>query len=173
MPNLEKIHPELCAVEWTQQDVPYFSSFIANSWLNDLEDTGQDQRSLHKTNLVGGVWGAVLRWWPPSSMWAGPLIFLWLKGDGWIIPSFQIWDYVPHVEHISGVFTNSGQHQWAILSLEENITRKLLSLSLDLFFKILLFQVTFLIFISIAILSPYFLQVSLLLQYVALFQSEN
>ena len=53
----------------------------------------------------------------------------------------------------------------------ENITRKLLSLSLDLFFKILLFQVTFLIFFSTAIFSPYFLQVGLLLQYVALFQS--
>ena len=52
-----------------------------------------------------------------------------------------------------------------------NITRKLLSLSLDLFFKILLFQVTFLLFFSTAIFSPYFPQVGLLLQYVALFQS--
>ena len=41
----------------------------------------------------------------------------------------------------------------------------------DLLFKILLFQVTFLIFFSIVIFSPYFLQVGLLLQYVALFQS--
>ena len=40
-------------------------------------------------------------------------------------------------------------------------------------FKILLFQVTFLIFFSTAIFSPYFLQVGLLLQYVALFQSGN
>ena len=100
-------------------------------------------------------------------------LFKAINGDGWIIPSFQIWDYVLNVEHISGVYTNCGQHQWAILSLEENITRKLLSLSSDLFFKILLFYVTFLIFISIVILSPYFLQVGLLLQYVALFQSEN
>ena len=53
----------------------------------------------------------------------------------------------------------------------ENITRKLLFLSLGLFFKILLFQDTFLVFFSIAIFSPYFLQVCLLLQYVALFQS--
>ena len=77
---------------------------------------------------------------------------------------------------------NCGQHQWAIPSLfsivlyallEKNITRKLLSLSLDLFFKILLFQVTFLIFFSTAIFSPYFLQVGLLLQHVALFQSGN
>ena len=35
----------------------------------------------------------------------------------WIIPSFRIWDYVLHVEHISCVITNCGQHQWAIHSL--------------------------------------------------------
>ena len=50
--------------------------------------------------------------------------------------------------------------------------QKLLSLSLDLFVKISLFQVAFLIFFSIAILS-YFLLVCLLLQYVALFPSKN
>ena len=38
------------AVEQTQQDVPYFSSFIAKSWLNDLEDIGRGQRSLHRTH---------------------------------------------------------------------------------------------------------------------------
>ena len=37
------------AVEQTWQDVPYFSSFIVKSWLNDLEDTGQSQRSLGVT----------------------------------------------------------------------------------------------------------------------------
>ena len=42
---------------------------------------------------------------------------------------------------------------------------------LDLFFKILLFQVTFLIFLLIAIFSSYFLLVGLLLQYVTWFQS--
>ena len=103
-------------------------------------------------------------------------------GDVWIIPSFRIWGYVLHVEHISCVITNCGQLQWAIPSLfsialeallEKNITRKLLSLSVDLFFKILLFQVTFLISFSTAIFSPYFLQVGLLLQHVALFQSGN
>ena len=47
----------------------------------------------------------------------------------------------------------------------------LISLSLDLFFKILLFEVAFLIFFFIVIFSPYFLQVGLLLQYVVLFQS--
>ena len=78
----------------------------------------------------------------------------------WINPSFRIWSYVIYVEHISCVITNCGQHQWAIPSpfsialealLEENITRKLLLLSLDLFLKILLLQVTFLIFFSIAV----------------------
>ena len=49
------------------------------------------------------------------------------------------------------------------------VPEKLLSLSLDLFFNILLFRVTFLIFFSIAIFSPYFLQVGLLLQCVAPF----
>ena len=57
--------------------------------------------------------------------------------------------------------------------LEESTTGKLLSLSLDMFFKILLFQVAFLIFFSIAIFSPYFLLVGLLLQFVALFQSRE
>ena len=37
----------VCALEWTQQDVPYFSNFIAKLSLNDLEDNGQGQNSLH------------------------------------------------------------------------------------------------------------------------------
>ena len=57
--------------------------------------------------------------------------------------------------------------------LEKNITRKVLLQSLDLFFKMLLFQVSFLIFFSIAVFSPYFLLVGLLLQCVALFQSNT
>ena len=84
--------------------------------------------------------------------------------------------YVLYIEHISCVIMNCGQHQlvghpssflnssWDLTGgkhyqkititifrfvlQEENITRKLLSLSLDLFFEILLFQVTFLIFFS-------------------------
>ena len=39
-------------VKRTRQDVPYCSSFTANSWLNNLEDTGQCQRSLHATNSL-------------------------------------------------------------------------------------------------------------------------
>ena len=73
-----------------------------------------------------------------------------------------------------------GQHQWAFHSfftialedlLEENISRKLLSLCLDLFANFLIFQGTFLIFFCVAVCSPYFLLVGLLLQYVALHQS--
>ena len=47
----------------------------------------------------------------------------------------------------------------------ENITRKLLSLSLGLFFRILLFQVPFCISFSVAVFSLYFLLVGLLLQW--------
>ena len=48
---------------------------------------------------------------------------------------------------------------------------KLLSLSLDLFFNILLFQVAFLISFSVTFFSPYFLLVGLLLQSVPQLQS--
>ena len=105
--------------------------------------------------------------------------FMATTEDVWIILSFEIWGYVLHSEHVSCVITKCGQHQWVIPSisttlwalLEENINRKLLSLSLDLFFKILLFQAAFLVFFSIANLSPYFLLVGFLLQYGALFHS--
>ena len=109
-------------------------------------------------------------------------LFMATTVDVWMIPSFRIWDYTLHVEHISCVIMNCGQHQWAIPSLflialeallEENITRNLLSPSLDLFFKILLFQVAFLIFFSLAVFYPYFLLVGMLFQYVALFQSRE
>ena len=98
----------------------------------------------------------------PYYYWAGPVTMA-TTGDFWIIPSFRIWGYVLHAEHISCVITNCGQHQWAIPSLfsialyallEENITRKLLSLSLDFLFKTLLFEVAFLVFFSIAVFSP-------------------
>ena len=108
-------------------------------------------------------------------------LFMATTGHVWIVPSFRISGYVLYVEHISCVITNCGQHQWVIPALfsiafeallEENITRKLLSLSLDLIFKNLIFQVTFLIFFTVAVFSAYFLLFGLLLQqqYVALFQ---
>ena len=36
--------------------------------------------------------------------------------DVWIIPSCRIWDYALHVEHVSCVITNCGQHQCHPLS---------------------------------------------------------
>ena len=38
------------ALEQTRQIVPYFSNFIAKSWLNDLEDIGLGERLLHATH---------------------------------------------------------------------------------------------------------------------------
>ena len=111
-------------------------------------------------------------------MWAGLLIFS-STTINWIIPCFWNSGCILHVEHVSCVVTNFGQHQWVIrsrLSIGFTscwITGKLLSLSLDLFFKILLFQVAFLIFFFIAIFSLYFLLVGLWLYFVALFQSGN
>ena len=39
-----------------------------------------------------------------------------ITGDVWLIPSFRIWGYMLHVEHISCVITNCGQYQWVIPS---------------------------------------------------------
>ena len=114
----------------------------------------------------------------------------------WIIPSVWIWGYVLHVEHISCViiaaclahfmchfelWPTSVSHPFSSLNSpllnrpfwRKNITRILPSLSSDLSFKILLFQVAFLIFFSIVILSLYISQVGLLLQYMAVFQLQN
>ena len=43
-------------------------------------------------------------------------LFLATTGDVWIIPSVRIWGYVLHVEHVSCVIMNCGQHQWVIPS---------------------------------------------------------
>ena len=68
-------------------------------------------------------------------------LFMATTGDVWLTPSFRI---VLHVEHISCVITNCGQHQWVTPSplsivlqalLEENTTREL-SLSLDFLSKL-------------------------------------
>ena len=45
-------------------------------------------------------------------------LFMATTGDVWIIPSFfLIWDYVLHVEHLSCVITNCGQHHHPFTSL--------------------------------------------------------
>ena len=41
-------------------------------------------------------------------------LFMATTRDVWIIPSFRIWDYLLHVEHVSCVIMNCGQPQWVI-----------------------------------------------------------
>ena len=103
--------------------------------------------------------GALLRWWPPSTMWVGHLIFFTATtGDVWIIPSFRILGLCAacwaHFGCHHELWPTSVSHPFSSLNNSlgltgGNVTRKLQSLSLDLFFKILLFQVAFLIFFSI------------------------
>ena len=107
-------------------------------------------------------------------------IFVWciLGFVSWVSCILNLWRYVyhrsfqlnlfitPFVFISSLIFTKCGQHLWVIISplsinpqalLEEKITRQLLSLSLDLFFKIFLFQVAFLIFCAIQLFSLTFI----------------
>ena len=50
---MERIHPDVhVSVRQTRQDVPYFTNFITNSWLDDLEYMSQGQRSLTATHLL-------------------------------------------------------------------------------------------------------------------------
>ena len=76
----------------------------------------------HQISLSQSGWelrpSIFLRWWSLSTMWAGPLSFQapGTSRDVWIIPSFPIWGYVVHVEHVSCVITNCGQHKWVIPS---------------------------------------------------------
>ena len=91
-------------------------------------------------------------------------LFMAATGDVWITSSFRIWDYVLHVEHVSCVIKNCGQHHWVIpspLNSSLGLTggkhyQKITIPILDLFLKILPFKGTFLIFFSVAIFSPYF-----------------
>ena len=124
-------------------------------------------------NESGWELGAFLRWWPPSAMWSGPFIFYGRHGgclNDLILSNLGLraacWAYfMCHHE----LWPTSMSRPFSSLNSSfgltegENISRKLLSLSLDLFFKILLFHVAFLIFFSIAIFSPYFFLVGFLL----------
>ena len=133
--------------------------------------------------IVSG-WGveAFLRWWPPSTMWAGPLIYYGhhrgclnnpiFSNLGWgaacwahFMCHHELWP--TSVSHPFSLNTSCG---FAGGKHYQKIT---IPIPFDLFFKILLFQVTFLIFFSIAIFSLYLLLVALLLQSVALFQSRE
>ena len=48
--QLKNIHPELYMLYNRHDKMPYFSRFIAKSWLNDLQDIDRGQRSLHATH---------------------------------------------------------------------------------------------------------------------------
>ena len=96
------------------------------------------------------------------------------SGMIWIITTFRIWGYMLHVEIVSCVIRN----QWVIpppLSLiylaGEDITRKLLSL--NTFFKMLLFQVVFPICYSILVFLLNLFWLVCFFMYGALVQSEN
>ena len=111
-------------------------------------------------------WVAFLRLWPPSTMWKGVLC---MAATVWLIPSFWIWGYVLHVEHFMchhKFWPTSVSHPFSSINgslclAGGNITWKLLSISSDLYFKILVFQAAFLVFFSITIFSPYFLTLTL------------
>ena len=66
-----------------------------------------------------GVGGLFLRCGSPSILWAGPFIFSsTTTGDVWTIPLFEFGVmHMLHVEHISCIITNCGQHKWVIPSL--------------------------------------------------------
>ena len=129
--------------------------------------------------LPNGGWGlgAFLRWWPPSTLWAGPLIFLWPPPG--MSESLRIWGYVLPVEHIWCVFTNCGRHQWTISSLLNSS----LALVGGKHYQEITIPVFWLVLQNFAIpgyfpyllfyryISLNFRQYCLLLQYVALFQS--
>ena len=94
-------------------------------WLRDLSVRLGSRISPHRHRVVVEVhWHGAQGWRSISWVVAtfnhvGGSFNLSLAAtrDVWIIPSFRIWGYVLHVEHISCVITNCGQLQWAIPSL--------------------------------------------------------
>ena len=84
-------------------------------------------------------------------------------GDVWIIPYFRIWGYVLHVEHFMcyhELWQTSVNDPFSFLNSSLGLAggkhhQEITIPVLELFFKIWLFQVTFLMLFSIAIFSPY------------------
>ena len=126
-------------------------------------------------SFCGWGWGAFLRWCSPSVMWAGPLIFHGYHRGCLNNPIFSnlglyaaCWaHFMCHHE----LWPISVSHPFSSLNSSLGLTggnyyQKITSLSLDLFFKTLLFHAAFLLFFSVAIFYPYSL---LVLRYVALF----
>ena len=79
--------------------------------------SGTKVMALHTEVWVGGGFSKVVATF--NHMGGSFNLFMATTGSVWIIPSFQIWDYVLHVEHISCVVTNCGQHQW-VIELEQH-----------------------------------------------------
>ena len=111
------VSTKFCWISW------FYESFIRLHIQNSMCQVNLDISGSPNDNQ----WGS--RKYPHlhSTMWAAPLIYFGHRRG------CQIWDYVPHVEHVSCVITNCGQHQWVIPSLsiglqvllEENTTRKI------------------------------------------------
>ena len=138
-------------------------------------------QSHHRSVKWVGV-GGFLSCWQPSAMWVGPFIFFYGHHRGCLnnpissnlglcaacwahfMCHYELWptSASPFSFLNSSLGLAGGKHY-----------QKITILSLDLFFKILLFQVAFFIFFFIAIFSPYFLLVGLSLQYVTPFQSRE
>ena len=121
-------------VEKTRQNVPYFSSFIAKSQLNDLEHKGHGQRSLHATHL-SWYWSFVpnIKGFHPELYvpWCGHgklchgFLAASLQSHGWMTLKIQIkvkglcarhtlsrsWLFVPNME-------TNGIHHAASLYIE-------------------------------------------------------
>ena len=108
-------------------------------------------------NSVGGGWGFSRMVATFSHVGGSFDIFMATTGGVLIIPSFRIWGYLLHVEYISCVITNCGQHQWTIPSLFSIALEDLLEETLPgNYYHVTFLIVTFLIFFSMAIFSPYF-----------------
>ena len=130
--------------------------------------------------ICGWGLGAFLRWWPPSAMWADPLIFLW-RGclNNPIFSNFGLcaacW---AHFMYHHELWPTSVGHPFSFLNSFWGLTGEkhyqkitihifklvLQNFAIPSYFPYILFY---------GYLSPYFLRVGLLLQYMALFQLGN
>ena len=117
----------------------------------------------YAADVRGWGLGAFLRWWPPSTMWAGSSIYLWpTLGclNNLMVFEFGIMCCILSTFHVS-------------LQIVANISESSLLLNSFLGFALENTITKFIIFFSVTIFSPYYLQVCLLLQSVALFQSKE
>ena len=116
-------------------------------------------------SMCGWGVGAFLRWWPPSTKWAGPLTFY---GHHWgcvnNLTFLNLGLYAACWAHFMchhELWPTSVSHPFSFLNSALGLAggkyyQKITIPIFDLFFKILQFEVTFLIFFSISIFSPDF-----------------